>query len=402
MASANATRALLKTRYPHTDIYVGTAQQLCAAGLARLEQFPGQPGRNKVRATYFLADNLPVPAWCSSFEPTYTIERLSTHRFSIAVEVGDDEEKRRKQFVGPDHTMPLDLPGVPAIQTSDAPSWAPEGWTFRRHRASEDDYVFVAAAEQLKGGAFLEGHPLPAIEDERRKTLRFRSDRFGWVAVSQRAGSTFFVVLNPPSDIRCAEYSVRDYGHSVCHTGTKQQLQSKGLAVNVGFPGEEGCNVRRLTTLDPTTGAEVRIELLAKCDWWGDVPRFVATVRRSEAEQEAVKKAKQEALFERGRLLQLKTLPATAQEFRDDAARTFWTFASAVKAQLLSQDGYRLTDESVERYMLAVKEAFWAIKKGDTCGRSPRDRLQQELSAKAKANMPLQRFLSSLGSGPAH
>jgi len=58
--------------------------------------------------------------------------------------------------------------------------------------------------------------------------------------------------------------------------------------------------------------------------------------------------------------------------------------------------GYRLTDDSVQEFMDAATEAYWAIKEGETAGRSPRAKLQQELEARAKADQPLQRFLGQV------
>ena len=48
----------------HTDIYVGTEEQLCAAGLVKPGQFPGHSGMPKVRATYFLSDGIPAQHGC--------------------------------------------------------------------------------------------------------------------------------------------------------------------------------------------------------------------------------------------------------------------------------------------------------------------------------------------------
>lgn len=55
---------LLKMRDCHTDIYVGTEEQLCAAGLVKPGQFPGHSGMPKVRATYFLSDGIPAQHGC--------------------------------------------------------------------------------------------------------------------------------------------------------------------------------------------------------------------------------------------------------------------------------------------------------------------------------------------------
>lgn len=147
MAEANATRALLKSRYRHSDGYVGTAEQLCACGLVRPDQFPGQPGRGKVRATYFVADGQPAPHGTSMFELTYTVQQVSARRFSVYVSVSDQEAKRRETVPEDKGRLPLDLPDTPTIEAPAAPTWAPIGFVFLRQR--EHDYVFEASVENL-------------------------------------------------------------------------------------------------------------------------------------------------------------------------------------------------------------------------------------------------------------
>jgi hypothetical protein len=248
----------------------------------------------------------------------------------------------------------------------------------------------------------MERQPLPGDQDEKRRTVRVSSPRFGWVIVSQRAAGMFFVALRAPSEIRCAKYEASDYGFAVSHRGTKEQLQARGFGAGQGFPGEPGCNVRKVTAADPKTGSEVRIELLRPSDWCGVQPRFEVVVRRSKAEQESLEAAKKKDEAERRRLERLKTMPDTRDKYREDVAQTFWTCVSVTKAQMESKDGYRFTSEVVEEFMELATEAFWTIKDGDTSGGSPRQKFQQVMSANAKANKPLQRFLSAIRDDESH
>ena len=400
MASANATRALLKTRYCHSDIYVGTQEQLCAAGLVKLGQFPGHPGMPRVCATYFLQDSIHAPTGSRCFEATYSVQRLGAARYEVSVDVCEEEAKRRKAFQDEKYNLPLDLPGTPATHEPAPPAWSPAGWVFRKKRT--EDYVFIVSAEQLRASGLLEHRPLPGIEDEKRRTVRISSPRFGWVIVSQRAADVFFVALDAPSEIRCAKYEASDYGYAVYHKGTKEQLQARGLGVGHGFPGEPGCNVRKVTTANPMKGSEMRIELLRRSEWCGDQPRFEVVVRRSEAEQEVLKTVKAQAEAEKRCLERLKTMPATADKYRDDVADTFWTFVSYAKRQMQSTDGYRFTSEVVDEFVETATEAYWTIKNGQTTGASPRKRLQQVMSASARADKPLQQFLATVLGGEAH
>jgi hypothetical protein len=242
----------------------------------------------------------------------------------------------------------------------------------------------------------MESQALPASEGERAKSVRFRSLQFGWVAVVQRTARTFFVVLNSPREIRYADYQAHDYGSTVYHKGTKQQLQARGLAVGIGFPGEPGCHARKVAVPTEQAGVELRIELLHPSEWFGEVPRFEVTARRSEAEQEALKKAKREADAEKARIERLKTMPATPDKFREEVAQTFWSLANITKAQMQAKDGYRFTSEVVDDFTDAITEAYWAIKNGAAVGASPRQKYQQVMCASARADKPLQQFLSSI------
>jgi hypothetical protein len=179
--------------------------------------------------------------------------------------------------------------------------------------------------------------------------------------------------------------------------GTKEQLKSIGVALDGPYPGEQGGKERWAQTRDQR-GYKVRITR-ASTTWAG---LFLADIEVPEDVRKKMQEAKKEADAEKERLQRLKTMPATADKFREDVAKTFWMFASATKAQMQAKDGYRFTDEVVEEFMDAVSEAYWSIKNGQTAGRSPREKLQQVMCAKAKSDKSLQRFLSSFRPDAAH
>lgn len=403
MAAHDPARPLLRARSVSWDEYAGSAEQLCACGLVQPGQFPGQPGRGKVRATYFLADGQPVPRGCGSYELTYTVQRLSASRFSVSVEVSDEEAQRRYALNGKSYgALPLDLPPAAASVAATIPPWTPEGFTFRRHRRhwnGAEDYVFEAGANELRASGILGGQSLPASENERRTSIRVASDRFGAVTVTQRTAHTFIVVLNLPREIRNAEYETEDHGRIVWHKGTKHQLQERGLGVGIGFPGEPGCKRREVVLSMPETGGKVRIELCNRSDWCGDVPRFTVTVWRSEAEVKAADQAKRDAEAEKQRPARLKAMPATPEAFRDRVASAFWTWADFVRLEMRPDAGFRFTTDTVDEFMQAATNLYWVLKNGDTEGHSPLVDLQEVLGARAKSDQPLQRFLAGVGAG---
>lgn len=179
--------------------------------------------------------------------------------------------------------------------------------------------------------------------------------------------------------------------------GTKEQLKSIGVALEGPYPGEQGGKERWAQTRDQR-GYKVRITR-ASTTWPG---LFLADIEVPEEVRKKMREAEKQTTAEKERLQRLKTLPATPDKFREEVAKTFWMFASATKAQMQAKDGYRFTDGVVEEFMDAVSEAYWAIKDGQTVGRSPREKLEQVLCANAKADVPLQRFLSSFRPDAAH
>lgn len=364
MANADAARALLKTRYCHSDIYVGSPLQLCAAGLVRTDQLPGLPGMAKVRATYFLTDGVPVPHGCSSCELTFCVERISSARYSVSVDVCDEEVERRKALIEASGELPLDLPGAAAAVEQKPPAWTPSGWSFRRWRISDERYVFVASIEQLKTSGLMGDQPLPVVDGSKRKRVSFCSERFGWVSMAQRSAGSFFVFLHAPREIRFADYQVTESEWAVTHKGTKEQLHARGLGVGLGFPGEPGCNRRKVTTFDSQTGAEVCFALLSRSEWCGDVPRFEVTAQRSEGEKEAFKRAKRVSPDAIKAKRDLAAMPKSAQDFRLGLIDSMRSWIRAVLAGAISPPewhGYTLDSDAVEEIHASFDAVVEAI-----------------------------------------
>mgnify|MGYP001546534733 CR=1 FL=1 len=124
--------------------------------------------------------------------------------------------------------------------------------------------------------------------------------------------------------------------------------------MDIGFPGEPGCNSRKLSATIPETGGKMSIELLRPEEWCGDVRRFEVVVRRSEVEQAAQKEIKRAALeareqvqmataLEYARIVRLRTMPATPDKFRDGVAETFWALVDATRSQMQPKVGYGFT-----------------------------------------------------------
>ena len=85
------------TPYFWSDRYTGTAPALVAAGLARADQFPGQPGRGKTRNSYH-ADGSTAYVGSGSAHRTegyFTIVRAGRSAFRIEVTVSEEERERR-------------------------------------------------------------------------------------------------------------------------------------------------------------------------------------------------------------------------------------------------------------------------------------------------------------------
>ena len=386
MDNTAARRALLVTRYRHADVYAGTAEKLCACGLAELHQFPGEPGRGKSRASYFLSDGQPMTHGSSTYERTLQINRTGSSRFSVAVEVSDEEAERRKAFLDHKHNLPLDIPESPCRAAPTAPGWAPAGFTFLRcHTAG---YVFNASAEALRVSGVMDEQAVPS-PDSKRQTHRFRSKRFGLTVIVRRTSDSFIVVLSQPSEIGNEKYASRDFGSCVYHRGTKRQLQDRGFGIGFGFPGEPHCNQRKVTA------GSAQIHLLRPSDWWGDVPRYEILYRRSESEQAAATALTIEEEAKKQRIHRLKSMPERSDQFKDGVADTFWKAVCATKAAMESKDGYRFCADVVEEFMDSAEDAYWTLKNGGTEGISPRKKLQQVMGKSAKADMPLQRFLAN-------
>jgi len=86
-------------RFIWTDDYVGTAEALAVAGLARPEHLPGAPGMGKVQVT-ILPDETPRDPKkrleISRYPWLRRIERISARTYRVCVRVEPDESKRRQ------------------------------------------------------------------------------------------------------------------------------------------------------------------------------------------------------------------------------------------------------------------------------------------------------------------
>ena len=86
--------------YGRCDEIVGTAAELVAAGLVRLEELPGQPGRNKTMCTYRGEVQLPKGSQVARGQTSALcgyrqISRRGKDRYRVLLDVGDAEAARR-------------------------------------------------------------------------------------------------------------------------------------------------------------------------------------------------------------------------------------------------------------------------------------------------------------------
>ena len=85
---------------PWTDEYRGSAEDLAAAGLLRIDQLPGAPGMRKTRVTVLPDGSLPAGArtannHLASAPGARTIERVSASTCMVNVRVTDEEGQLR-------------------------------------------------------------------------------------------------------------------------------------------------------------------------------------------------------------------------------------------------------------------------------------------------------------------
>lgn len=82
------------------DEYIGTAEELIAAGLVRDEELPGRPGNGKCMVT-FTAEGLRAikgnPKGSNGVAGYRKILKCSMHRYSVCRSVGQVEAERRRE-----------------------------------------------------------------------------------------------------------------------------------------------------------------------------------------------------------------------------------------------------------------------------------------------------------------
>lgn len=77
------------------DEWVGTADELIAAGLVARDQLPGEPGNNKVCVTYYRGNLVGKGSNAPHDENYLNIKRYGKHRFIVRVGISIEEEQRR-------------------------------------------------------------------------------------------------------------------------------------------------------------------------------------------------------------------------------------------------------------------------------------------------------------------
>lgn len=81
-------------RHVWTDEYIGTADQLVEAGLLKVGQFPGEPGRGKTMVSY-TADGEPAARGAAKNAGYRQVRRVSRNQFSVDVWIDEKEGRRR-------------------------------------------------------------------------------------------------------------------------------------------------------------------------------------------------------------------------------------------------------------------------------------------------------------------
>jgi hypothetical protein len=177
------------------------------------------------------------------------------------------------------------------------------------------------------------------------------------------------------------------------YTGTREQLIAAGVVQDGQFPGDPGRGKTSVALLaDGTaarrgTGVALRIYRQGKS-------RYGVYVPLSE-EEEARRRAERKAERERERRIDdLRKMAPTPKEFVHEVSETFCSLAAGfTKLYLKRTDGYRMDEETLERFREAIAWAYWVVREGAVVGQSPRTKLQNLLFADARRDEKLQVFI---------
>lgn len=80
------------TEYWHSNEYCGTADALVSAGLARLDQFPGQPGMTKCSVTFYAGERV-IRKFCPNDEKYLHIQKYGKKfavKHGVSIQVQDE------------------------------------------------------------------------------------------------------------------------------------------------------------------------------------------------------------------------------------------------------------------------------------------------------------------------
>ena len=174
--------------------------------------------------------------------------------------------------------------------------------------------------------------------------------------------------------------------------GTRRQLEASGFMIEGALPGESGAASTKARILDrrgyPATAFAT--------PWNGlfDVTVHIpAEVSKRLAEAAAADK---ERRAEESRIaLVLQYAPATPEAFREDVNRRFWNHVKCIRDELRGGCGYRMDDQTIEKFTEAVSKACDAIFLGCVTGKSLHEHIASNRLEAARKDAGLQRFLTA-------
>jgi hypothetical protein len=189
-----------------------------------------------------------------------------------------------------------------------------------------------------------------------------------------------------------------------CYNGTKTALINAGLLEDGMFPGDPDRGKTMVTYKPDGTAARQGSSArkgLQVCRRGRSVYVVRVAVSAEETERRlAERKAKSERERE---LKELRALPQTQAGFLRHGADVFWEFVTVARFTLMNEArfGFRVDDDTLEEFMDAAGNAYWAIRNGGAVGKSPRVKLRNLQFAEAQRNGPLQTFLERVRGGEA-
>ena len=206
----SAALALKVHEFYSTDVYRGTAEQRGAAGMARPDMFPGQPGRRKTQCTYN-DDGQLARVGPAQRGPQLVISRNGKDKFRVEWPVGEAEEKCRRRAA-----LVVEERKREALAKVDAEKVRMGVERMRKVVSLGNAFAraFDASPSRLNVGDRpifwnehrQEGMEVEVIEPYAEYVVRGEGDRLGYVVKSLDDGEQFFV---PAHTLLSEDYEVR-------------------------------------------------------------------------------------------------------------------------------------------------------------------------------------------------